>query len=61
MRRDRDGSELEELDEQPFEHACQQGWLGFDPDGRPYPCLVCRPHIQRTRATRPRWTVRRSA
>lgn len=62
MRRDRDGSELEELDdEQHVEHTCDGGWLGYDRDGRPFPCLECRPHLRRTGSARPRWAVRRPA
>lgn len=26
-------------------HACNDGWAGFDADGRPYPCARCRPHL----------------
>lgn len=57
MRRDRDGSPLEELDEDDLAelgldpadalHVCVDGWLGFDDDGRPTPCLDCRPHLAR--------------
>lgn len=31
----------------PAEHQCDQGWLGEDHDGRPIPCLVCRPHLRK--------------
>lgn len=24
---------------------CVDGWLGEDPEGRPEPCLQCRPHL----------------
>lgn len=24
---------------------CRSGWLGEDVDGRPVPCLTCRPHL----------------
>jgi hypothetical protein len=27
---------------------CQGGWLGADIDGRPVPCLQCRPHLAKT-------------
>lgn len=26
----------------------RDGWLGEDSEGRPIPCLQCRPHLQRT-------------
>lgn len=25
---------------------CRDGWLGEDADGRPVPCLECRPHLR---------------
>ena len=55
MRRDRDGSELEDDDTAvtPAELAhvlrCREGWLGEDWRGRPIPCPVCRPHLARRR------------
>lgn len=27
------------------DHHCSAGWLGEDDDGRPIPCLICRPHL----------------
>jgi hypothetical protein len=24
---------------------CREGWLGSDDEGRPRPCLTCRPHL----------------
>lgn len=27
---------------------CRRGWLGEDLDGRPVPCLICRPHLAQT-------------
>lgn len=26
--------------------ACVGGWLGEDSEGRPVPCLTCRPHLR---------------
>lgn len=26
--------------------TCHGGWLGEDQDGRPIPCLLCRPHLR---------------
>lgn len=46
MRRDRDGSPLEQDDDDQVDaHVCVDGWLGFDTDERPAPCLTCRPHL----------------
>lgn len=44
-RLDRDGSET--LAE-PV-HWCRDGWIGTDLEGRPQPCLRCRPHLARRR------------
>ncbi|AHH20773.1 hypothetical protein NONO_c59970 [Nocardia nova SH22a] len=30
---------------------CHRGWLGHDTEGRPIPCLTCKPHLNRTAAT----------
>lgn len=57
VRRDRDGSVLEDeqLLERPdrarllHELLCVDGWAGEDLDGRPRPCPVCRPHLERGR------------
>jgi hypothetical protein len=27
---------------------CRNGWLGYDLEHRPIPCLVCRPHLGTT-------------
>lgn len=27
---------------------CHRGWLGYDDEGRPIPCFVCRPHLRKT-------------
>lgn len=48
MRRDRDGDMIPDLPPQP-EHQCRRGWLGHDNEGRPIPCLTCKPHLIRTR------------
>ena len=45
-RRDRDGSILEP-DPMPEPHTCRRGWRGTDPEGRPIPCLICKPHLAR--------------
>lgn len=57
MRRDRDGSVLEDDEllepadraQALHELACVDGWAGEDGYGRPRPCPVCRPHLQRDR------------
>ncbi|SDT69553.1 hypothetical protein [Jiangella sp. DSM 45060] len=28
-------------------HDCRDGWDGEDWSGRPIPCPICRPHVQR--------------
>lgn len=46
MRRDRDGELLElDLAEESARHACERGWLGEDWQGRPVPCLTCKPWL----------------
>lgn len=52
MRRDRDGSELEDaegevLDVAELRHelSCRDGWLGDDTGDRLVPCRLCRPHL----------------
>lgn len=45
MRRDRDGSETVA----EVVHYCLDGWIGTDLEGRPQPCLTCRPHLARRR------------
>lgn len=58
MRRDRDGSELEDtddlerLDVATLRHvlSCSDGWIGEDAEGRPIPCPACRgPRLDRMR------------
>jgi len=51
MRRDRDGSELVD-DPATEQHVCQDGWVGEDQDGRPWPCPICRADTIRIRARR---------
>lgn len=51
MIRDRDGSEVEP-DEATPAHYCQAGWTGTDPEGRPIPCLLCKPHLAKRRTFR---------
>lgn len=39
----------ERLDPEPLPHTVDDacgGWLGEDPEGRPIPCLVHRPHLR---------------
>ena len=50
MRRDRDGSWIRD---EPVGHRCARGWLGSDPEGRPIPCLTCKPHLARRSALPP--------
>lgn len=40
-------AEAEAEARQPALHdpRCVGGWLGDDPEGRPIPCLQCRPHL----------------
>ncbi|MCZ4077282.1 hypothetical protein O1W68_04945 [Rhodococcus sp. H36-A4] len=44
------GEEIEEQsrDDRPHDPRCRKGWLGYDLDGRPIPCLQCRPHLRKT-------------
>lgn len=30
------------------DHRCARGWVGEDDDGRPIPCLTCKPHLTRS-------------
>jgi len=50
--RDRTGEVLDpdpDDDWTPHEDRCRDGWLREDADGRPSPCLLCRPHLARRR------------
>jgi hypothetical protein len=38
----------EPLDEDEHAQRCRGGWLGFDAELRPIPCLACRPHLIKT-------------
>ncbi|WP_053203805.1 hypothetical protein [Jiangella muralis] len=44
MRRGPDGDLVPEPSER---HDCLDGWAGEDHTGRPIPCPICRPHVQR--------------
>ena len=35
------------------DHRCARGWVGEDPEGRPIPCLTCKPHLRRHPAEQP--------
>lgn len=39
-----------EPDESPRcrDPRCRRGWLGHDSEGRPIPCLDCKPHLKST-------------
>ncbi|MGW4720895.1 hypothetical protein [Nocardia sp. NPDC004260] len=30
---------------------CRRGWIGADDEGRPIPCLACKPHLAKTSTT----------
>ncbi|NLE82383.1 MAG: hypothetical protein GX610_22965 [Rhodococcus sp.] len=47
-RHDRTGEPSDEPTPRPHDPDCRAGWLGQDLDGRPIPCLQCRPHLART-------------
>ncbi|MFC9432769.1 hypothetical protein [Nocardia sp. NPDC057030] len=36
------------MDDAEHAHRCHRGWLGFDAEYRPIPCLKCRPHLIKT-------------
>ena len=46
--RDRTGELVDDDVADPHNPRCRRGWLGTDLDGRPIPCLTCRPHLTRT-------------
>jgi hypothetical protein len=52
MTHDRFGEQLDNSTEQPHDPRCRRGWLGEDIDGRPVPCIICRPHLFRTKVPR---------
>lgn len=48
-RHDRTGEPIDDTTEPaPHDPQCRSGWLGEDLDGRPIPCLICRPHLAQT-------------
>lgn len=40
-----DAREYAERDQTAHRPDCEGGWLPDHPDGRPRPCLECRPHL----------------
>ena len=46
-RYDRYGEPIEIETPRPHEASCRNGWLGEDSEGRPVPCTICRPHLQK--------------
>ncbi|REE74384.1 hypothetical protein C8E05_3819 [Rhodococcus wratislaviensis] len=50
MKHDRTGERVDDAPAPKVPHHpdCRSGWLGEDLDGRPVPCLQCRPHLART-------------
>lgn len=42
------GDEADEPRRGDKAHDCRNGWRGEDDDGRPIPCLLCRPHLRTT-------------
>jgi len=41
-----DVAELRDREPEPtHDERCRRGWLGEDDEGRPIPCLTCRPHL----------------
>lgn len=49
MTLDRTGERLDESPaplNPPHSPDCRSGWLGNDIDGRPVPCLICKPHLR---------------
>lgn len=49
MTLDRTGEALEP--EPLHDPRCHRGWLGYDEERRPIPCLICRPHLTKTTVT----------
>lgn len=46
MIRDRSGEQLDEQQPERWDgHRCDRGWLDDDAQGRPRPCLKCRPWL----------------
>ena len=45
--RDRDGDLYPHVEPEPEQCTCSgTGWSEQDSEGRPKPCLVCRPHLR---------------
>jgi hypothetical protein len=45
LERDRDQAAAAARSDLEHMARCRDGWLGEDNDGRPVPCLHCRPHL----------------
>lgn len=45
LMRTADGDLVLDPDPAPPTHRCREGWTGEDEQGRPIPCLACRPHL----------------
>lgn len=45
---DRDPTDLglSRIEPDPLPHVCIGGWLAADTDGKPCPCLRCKPHLK---------------
>lgn len=43
---------LESDDQRCPDPRCKKGWLGYDAEDRPIPCLRCKPHLTRTERLR---------
>lgn len=49
MTLDRTGEVVENVCRDPrCGNGCPKRWLGYDSEGRPIPCLRCKPHLIRT-------------
>jgi hypothetical protein len=48
MTLDRFGENNDDTPVRRHDPRCLGGWLGTDLDGRPIPCLQCRPHLTQT-------------
>ncbi|QII05907.1 hypothetical protein BH93_11460 [Rhodococcoides fascians A25f] len=47
--KDRTGEEIDERHLSVVQsHHCSNGWIGYDDEARPIPCLRCRPHLAQT-------------
>lgn len=53
MTLDRTGEPVEPACRDPrCGNGCPKRWLGYDNDGRPIPCLRCKPHLIRIPSVR---------